>query len=238
VDFSQVVLWIAENLLTLYATDPQVKLFLDNVEFHVIPIVNVDGYTFSWTSTRLWRKNRRPNAGGSFGVDTNRNFEGPFWCEFGASKTPSSETFCGAAPFSEPETQAVSTYIKSNGPFLGFIDYHSFSQLVMRPFGYQQTPAPPTEAALKVVGDGYSATIRNSSGKIYVSQSGWQLYLTTGGVRDWNYNAAGTTWPYTVELRPDENAQNGFILPPAEIRPTGSENWDAFKWWVNRIVFG
>eukprot|EP01113_Clastostelium_recurvatum_P004483 TRINITY_DN1197_c0_g1_i1.p1 TRINITY_DN1197_c0_g1~~TRINITY_DN1197_c0_g1_i1.p1 ORF type:complete len:452 (+),score=113.63 TRINITY_DN1197_c0_g1_i1:65-1357(+) len=230
-----VVTYIAENLATQYATDPEVAALLDNTEFHFIPLLNVDGYNFTWTSTRLWRKNRRLNTGSTYGVDLNRNWDGVNWCEYGASKTPSSDTYCGTAPFSEPETTASSGYFRNNGPFVGAVDYHSYSQLVLRPFGYGQV-TPPDEADLKAVGDEYAAIILRQTQVKYISQPGWQLYLTTGGVRDWWKGYMGIKLAYTVELRPAEGASNGFVLPPDQIAPTAQENWAAFKYFAKQAI--
>lgn len=60
------VLWIANELLTKYNTDPIVKKLVDNLEFHVFPVLNVDGYEFTHTRDRMWRKTRRPNPGKIF----------------------------------------------------------------------------------------------------------------------------------------------------------------------------
>jgi len=225
------VLLITENLVTLYATDANVKALLDRIEFHIIPLLNVDGYTFSWTQDRLWRKNRKLVTGTTYGVDLNRNWQGVSWCEFGASKAPDSETYCGTAPFSEPETKVSSAFSLANGPYAGAIDYHSYSQLVLRPWGYTTT-LPSDEAVLKVVGDGYSAAVRNYSGLIYTSEPSWQLYYTTGTASDyWKGFGTFTKYSYTVELRPTGNP--GFVLPPAQIIPTGQENYEAFKYFAN-----
>jgi hypothetical protein len=50
--------WIANQLVTLYGKDAQITNFVDNIEWTIIPIVNVDGYVYTWTTDRMWRKNR------------------------------------------------------------------------------------------------------------------------------------------------------------------------------------
>jgi len=223
------VIYITEQLLSTYATDP---VLLDNIEFVIVPLINADGYTFTWTNNRLWRKNRRPNTGGSFGVDLNRNWD-DHWGGEGSSSNPTSETYHGTAPFSEPESKAVADYITRTGPFLGAIDYHSYSQLVLRPYGWTTTP-PPNEALAKVVGDGIAARILATSGVVYTSEPSWQLYYTAGTAQDWYYAPAKIPLSYTIELR--DTGNYGFELPPAQIIPTGNENWVAFKYFATFIL--
>ena len=94
---------------------------------------------YAWTTNRLWRKNRRNNGGGVYGVDLNRNWNDHWWhsiiclpnCFEGVEQdllgmrsdfvqepnchlsVPSSDTYRGTAAFSEPESAAVSDYISS-----------------------------------------------------------------------------------------------------------------------------
>ena len=67
-------LYFSNYLLENYGTDPLVTDLVDNVEIFIVPVVNVDGYIYSWTTDRWWRKNRRNNGDGSWGVDLNRNW--------------------------------------------------------------------------------------------------------------------------------------------------------------------
>jgi len=66
--------FFARELVTGYGEDPEVTALLDGVKYLLVPIVNPDGYVYSWTTDRMWRKNRRDNGDGSFGVDPNRNW--------------------------------------------------------------------------------------------------------------------------------------------------------------------
>lgn len=152
-------LYIITQLITLYQSDPTVKALLDSTQFYFVPLVNVDGYAFTWTGSnnRLWRKNRRLNTGGSYGVDLNRNWD-DHWGTVGTSHTPSSDTYCGTAAFSEPESKAVSSYSLSVGPIVGAIDYHSYSQLILRPYGWTTDLPPGTILSLSLssIETGYS----------------------------------------------------------------------------------
>jgi hypothetical protein len=99
---------------------------------------------------RFWRKNRRKNPGGSFGVDLNRNWD-DHWSEYGASSYEFSNTYHGPSPFSEPETKAVSDFILSKNNRVAGIDFHSYSQLILRSWGYKWDDSP-NEVVLKELG--------------------------------------------------------------------------------------
>lgn len=52
---------------------------LDSFEMIVVPVLNPDGYVWSWEKDRMWRKNRQPNKSilpipGCVGTDLNRNW--------------------------------------------------------------------------------------------------------------------------------------------------------------------
>jgi len=228
------VMYLTTKLLENYGVDPLVTVLVDTVEFVIIPLVNPDGYEYSFTNERLWRKNRKKNTGGSFGVDLNRNWN-DHWGGTGSSKTPTSDTYCGTAPFSEPEALAVSNYFSSlnlKGNVLGAIDYHAYGQLVLRPYGWT-TKNSPDESSLKILGDGISYEIKRNSGLTYTSEKASQLYVTTGSADDWWYQN-GAWGVFTIELR--DTGRYGFVLPASQIVPTGEESWASFKYYVSTVI--
>ena len=110
-------------------------------EIWVAPMVNPDGHEHTRDENRLWRKNRRPNPDGTFGVDPNRNY-GYMWGTLDvttSSHVPSDETYVGPRAFSEPETRRSATLLRANC-FAGVITYHSYSQLILYPWGYTEKP--------------------------------------------------------------------------------------------------
>jgi len=228
------VMFVTERLLERYGTDPVVTELLDNLEFVIVPLSNPDGYEYAFTGNRLWRKNRRKNSDGSYGVDLNRNWN-DHWGGSGSSGVPSSDTYRGTAAFSEPESLAISNYITAHnyyGNILAAIDFHSYSQLVLRPYGWT-TKNCPDNTALKILGDGVSYEIQRQSGKIYTSQRSIDLYITTGTASDWYYQE-GIWGAYTIELR--DTGQYGFILPPAQIIPTGEEIWASMMYFCRAVL--
>lgn len=128
-------------LLENYESNAKVKYLVDNLEMYFIPCVNPDGYIFNENQEPsgggLWRKNRRDNGDGSFGVDLNRNY-GYQWGidDLGSSPNSFSSTYRGTAAFSEPETRAVKYLCKQNN-FKIALNYHSFSNVLLYPEGYQ-----------------------------------------------------------------------------------------------------
>ena len=127
-------------LLENYATDPKVKNIVDNTELYFIPIVNPDGYLYNQQTNPngggMWRKNRRNNGDGTFGVDPNRNYAYQWGLNnTGSSPTTSSETYRGTGPFSEPETQMMRDFVQSHN-FVNAFNNHAYSNLMLRPWGY------------------------------------------------------------------------------------------------------
>ncbi|XP_065196663.1 carboxypeptidase B-like [Sycon ciliatum] len=219
-------MYIVDYLVNSYHTDTRVRELLDTIEFVVVPFTNPDGYTYTWNGDRLWRKNRRINAGSTCrGVDQNRNYNS-HWNEGGSSSNPCSETYHGPGPASEPETQNTQNYFRENFPIVGAIDWHSYSQLILRPWGYTSQDSPD-ESRLSSLGSTMRSLILSVHGMSYTSQKSIGLYPTSGTASDWFYDyeanegnpfrAAG----YTVELR--DTGRYGFLLPPTEIIPTGQE---------------
>jgi hypothetical protein len=219
--------YIFNEFLTKRESDPVIKNILDKVEIIFIPIVNPDGYKYTQTQ-RLWRKNRNGS-----GVDLNRNF--PFrWGGPGASTNPNSDTYRGKSAGSELETQAITNYYSAQGPIAGGIDWHSYSELILRPYGDTKNDSPH-EALHKQLGDGIRDKIKQNRGKVYTSQKSIDLYATSGTANDWFYGAKGS-YGYTIELSPNSGAFNGFVLPPSEIVPVGKDLTPAAIYFIEFVL--
>jgi murein tripeptide amidase MpaA len=232
--------YIINELLTNYANNGTETAVMDSVVFYVIPIINPDGYSYTWTNDRLWRKNRNPNDGAACsGVDINRNYNS-HWGEGGSSGSACSDTYRGPAFNSELESLTTISFFKQAAPSLMAIDFHSYSQLILRPYGWTRTDAPD-EALLKEIGDGMRDEIAAVFGTRYTSQKSIDLYVTTGTTSDWFYDEEATSYNagfraagYTLELR--DTGRYGFQLPPDQIIPSGQETLPAIIYAVQRIV--
>lgn len=134
-------------LLENYATNPEIQYIVDNEELYFIPCVNPDGYVYNETTNPggygYWRKNRRDNGNGTFGVDLNRNY-GYFWGNdnIGSSPNPNSETYRGPEAFSEPETRSVRDFCRAHN-FVFTLNYHTSGNLLIYPWAYSDSPADP-----------------------------------------------------------------------------------------------
>jgi murein tripeptide amidase MpaA len=216
-------MFIADRLIALEGTDARVTALLARAWIDVIPVCNPDGYVYSWTTNRLWRKNRRNNGDGSFGVDLNRNWAFQ-WGGGGASTNPADETYRGPSAFSEPESAALRDYFISRTTLAGHIDFHAYSQLVLSPWGYTATP-PANNAAFLLLGNEMKDAIARTSGKSYtVGPIASTLYVASGSSVDHAYGQHGVP-SYTIEVR--DTGSYGFVMPVSELVPNAEENFAA-----------
>jgi carboxypeptidase T len=232
------VAYLLARHLANNAGQTPVRDWLQIGELWVAPMVNPDGHEYSRTIDRLWRKNRRRNPDGSIGVDPNRNY-GYMWGTLDvntSSHVPRDETYVGPRAFSEPETRAVRNLV-ARELFRGVITYHSFSQLILYPWGYTEKPAPDATAGLEMasVATQMQQEIHAVHGSTYAPKQSSQLYPTAGDTTDWTYGEYGIP-SFTIELRPDSVERGGFILPPGEIQPTFEENLPAAERFIELFL--
>lgn len=203
----------AEYLVTNYNVDPDVTWILDNQEIHLMLHTNPDGRKQAETGIS-WRKNTNQNYCGatstSRGADLNRNFNFQWGCCGGSSSSACAETYRGPTAASEPETQAVQNYLRAifpdqRGPLLTdpapadatgvYIDLHSYSELVLWPWGFTSTVAP-NGTAFQTLGRKF-AYFNN-----YTPEQSIGLYPTDGTTDDFAYGDLGVAG-FTIELGTD-----------------------------------
>ena len=110
-----------DHVLKNFGTDPRVSAALTKNTLYMVPCLNPDGFEYSRTHFSFWRKNRRDNKDGTFGVDLNRNFS----VGFVKNKDTSSNVYGGPEPFSEPETRAIRDFVDTHPNITIALDYHS-----------------------------------------------------------------------------------------------------------------
>lgn len=223
-------LWIAEQLIEGYGVDSQITALVDSLDWHIVPVSNPDGYQWTHTDFRLWRKNRRINQNLTLGVDLNRNW-GYEWGggpPGSSDTTPSSDIFRGTSAFSEPENRNVRDYFQTIPMLRGTIDLHTYSQLILGAWAYDDTIVPPREQELRLVQEDMEATMNATNGVIYQAGLGVDqlLYTADGTNPDWMFGVLGAqSWTY--ELR--DTGLFGFELPANQIIPTATEAFAGIK---------
>ncbi|XP_032081575.1 mast cell carboxypeptidase A-like [Thamnophis elegans] len=220
--------WFVKEAISTYGKDRDMTYILDNMNFYIVPIINIDGYVWSWTQqNRFWRKNRS-NASRSncIGVDINRNFD-VAWSTADSSRNPCEETYCGSAPESEPETKAVASFIRSHlSSIKGYLTMHSYSQMILFPFGYTYEKTANYKELNELAKRAVKA-IASLYGKEYnYGTSASTIYLSSGCSDDWVFNQ-GINYSFTFELR--DKGKYGFLLPESQIKPTCQEIMLAVK---------
>jgi len=226
-------MWIAREFVEKYGIDSEITNLVDSLDWYILPVFNVDGYEFTWTTDRLWRKTRSINEGSPCnGTDPNRNWDF-HWSEVGASNIPCADTYCGSAPFSEIEVESVVEYLSAL-PLAAYFAYHSYGQMYMTPYGYT-ADLPADYDLLKAAGDEAVNAISDFNGMSYECSTIESLVgLASGSSVDYVYGVLGLTYSYGIELR--DEGQNGFVLPESEIRPTAEESIEALKIIAGHVI--
>lgn len=220
------VTYLINQLLT--STVPEIQALANDYDWYFFPVVNPDGYFHTFEVDRLWRKNRKP-YGLFVGVDLNRNFDSN-WNGSGSSADPLQFDFAGSNFNSEPEVKCLSAFLaenKASQRIETFISLHSYSQLIMFPYGHTEVPVD-NYADLKAIGEAAAAAIKARHGQEYKSGSiNETIYPSSGGSSDF-VRSLGIQISYTFELRPAPDATEMFILPASQITAVGEETTAAF----------
>ncbi|MDX2525862.1 M14 family metallopeptidase [Streptomyces europaeiscabiei] len=229
----EMALYLLNELTSDYGTDSRVTNMVNNREIWIIPDVNPDGgeYDVATGSYRSWRKNRQPNSGSSsVGTDLNRNWNYRWGCCGGSSGSTSSDTYRGTAAESAPEVKVVANFVRSRvvggvQQIRTGVDFHTYSELVLWPFGY--TTANTTT--------GMTADDRNAfatvGGKMaasngYTPEQSSDLYITDGSIDDWLWGNQ-KIFAYTFEMYPGSAGGGGFYPPDEVIARETARNRDA-----------
>jgi len=220
--------WIGHASVTfmmneLVENDDQHPDLTENLDWYLLPVVNPDGYLFTQTDNRFWRKTRSLNLGGCYGTDANRNW-GFHWGTGGSSSDPCSDTYMGMEAFSEVENRNVRDFLLAHKDTIKFYNnIHSYSQLVLLPWGWGYDLPDNYDDLLAVATIGAEA-LKATHGETYeVGCIPCMLYVASGGSLDWTLGEAGIPYSYGMELR--DTGSYGFLLPPEQIIPTGEEVW-------------
>ena len=206
-----------DQLTNGYGVNPQITQAVDENEIWIAPVWNPDGYSYVFTNNNLWRKNRRNNGNGTFGVDLNRNYPFGWNAPCGGSTNTGSCTYRGPSAASEPETQLMIAF-SADVRFAKVIDFHSSGREIL--YAYSCNPTP-FAAFLRSDGirisnaAGYNGRFRSPSaeGEHYE----WQL-------------AAYGNWAYLLETA------TAFQPPIASANAEATQVWGGMLAMLNRAI--
>ncbi|MGI5457445.1 M14 family metallopeptidase [Streptomyces sp. CA-249302] len=229
----EMALYLLNQLTSGYGSDSRVTNMVNSREIWIVPDLNPDGgeYDIATGSYRSWRKNRQPNSGSSYvGTDLNRNWNYRWGCCGGSSGSTSSETYRGTAAESAPEVKVVANFVRSRvvggvQQIKSGIDFHTYSELVLWPYGYTYSDTATgmtadDNAAFKAVGQKMAA----SNG--YTAEQSSDLYITDGTIDDYLWGVY-KIFSYTFEMYPTSSSGGGFYPPDEVIAAQTSRNRDA-----------
>ncbi|MFJ1972175.1 M14 family metallopeptidase [Streptomyces sp. NPDC087903] len=229
----EMALYLLRELGAGYGSDSRVTSMVNSREIWIVPDLNPDGgeYDIASGSYRSWRKNRQPNSGSSYvGTDLNRNWNYKWGCCGGSSGSTSSETYRGTSAESAPEVKVVSDFVRGRvvggkQQITAGIDFHTYSELVLWPFGYTYS-----DTATGMTADDYNAfkTVgqKMAASNGYTAEQSSDLYITDGSIDDYLWGTQ-KIFDYTFEMYPSSSSGGGFYPPDEVIERETSRNRDA-----------
>jgi len=211
-----VLMYAIWYLLENYGTDPECTYLINNRELYFVPVVNPDGFLYNIQTNPggggMWRKNRRNNGGGIYGVDLNRNYTYQWgYDNQGSSPNPSSSTYRGPSAGSEPETQTMMGFISAHN-FRTGMTIHSSAGVYLTAYGYDNVPPDPLDVHME-----YLAEAARFNGYDYGTC--YQImYASNGRTQDWQLHDEGI-----INIEP-EVGHHGFWPSIQYIMPEAAEN--------------
>ncbi|NPB03063.1 MAG: hypothetical protein GXO39_01425 [Thermotogae bacterium] len=235
----EITMFFIDTLLRGYGTDPEITDFINNLDIYVVPLVNPDGYYYSHDlGNTMWRKNRRyfPEFG-SYGVDLNRNYLGSSNTDprgshctptAGTTNYPSDDVYCGPLAFSEAEIAGIRAFVESHPNIVAAINYHTYSGVVLYPWGYTSSSAPDAFLLYALADSMASQMVTENNNPYSAVQAPDIGYTATGDSDDWEYGWSifSSGYPmiaFTVE------ACEQFQPPTSQLDQIVRENWKGMK---------
>uniref|UniRef100_A0A034W5T7 Zinc carboxypeptidase A 1 n=1 Tax=Bactrocera dorsalis TaxID=27457 RepID=A0A034W5T7_BACDO len=223
-------LYVIQQLVENYEQNSRL---LTNYDWIIVPLLNPDGYEYSHTRERMWRKTRKPVTKFCAGTDGNRNFDF-HWGEVGASNSACADTFRGPTAFSEPEMQALRDLMHSlTGRAKFYLTLHSYGNYLLYPWGYTSA-LPENWHDIDDIASAGAAAIKTATGTEYtVGSSTNVLYAAAGGSDDYALGKARIPISITMEL---PSAGQQFDPPLSKIEELASETWIGIKAMAEKVI--
>lgn len=209
------LMFFMHYILQYYSTDAEIQAIVDQTELYFIPVLNPDGYEYNRQTNPngggMWRKNRRNNGNGTYGVDLNRNY-GFQWGynNTGSSPTTSSDTYRGPSAFSEPETQMVRDFCVAH-QFVTALNDHAYGNYLVLPWGYINSV--PESTLFSSIGDDLNTCNNYLVGNPYATVG----YSTNGSSDDWMYGEQSTKSKIYAMTPEIGTSADGFWPPSSKI---------------------
>ncbi|KAJ4306511.1 putative metallocarboxypeptidase ecm14 [Collariella sp. IMI 366227] len=169
------VTYLLWSVVTSYGNEQSITKLLEELDVVFIPVLNVDGYEYTWQTDRLWRKSRQQTkmrVCRGFDLDHAFGYE---WDAVKHQSDPCSESYGGDEPFQAVEASALAKWAKNEteygAKFVAFLDLHSYSQQVLFPYAYTCSVDPPNLENLEELAVGLAKTMRLSRGEPYTVTS-------------------------------------------------------------------
>ncbi|KAK4460214.1 putative metallocarboxypeptidase ecm14 [Cladorrhinum samala] len=247
------VTYLMWSFITTYAREPMITKILQHFDIIFIPVLNPDGYEYTWRTDRLWRKSRQQTKlRFCRGLDLDHAF-GYEWESANLHADPCSDSYGGDSPFQAVEASELAKWARnqteSGVKFVGFLDLHSYSQQVLFPYAYTCSVDPPNLENLEELAVGLAKAIRLSSGQSYgvasacegavdrsrrASDSLTRVEAGGGSAIDWFYHELQARYSYQIKLR--DTGSYGFLLPSENIVPAGEEILNALKYFGDFLL--
>ena len=185
-------------------SNPRVDSLVQTRDIWILPVANPDGYEYTFTGDRLWRKTRSPQAGGAFGVDMNRNHRQNWGLDdVGSSPDPTSDVYRGPSPASEIETRNIEAFHAAHPPVVS-VSYHTYAGLLLfSPSAVYGQLSADLPVYRTLAGTNQRSAVKDNlpgSERTYDSpNTAWTLYVTNGEYNDWASAKYGTI-SFTPEI--------------------------------------
>lgn len=231
-------LYVVLKLLESYKENTE--SLLSKFNFIIVPSLNPDGYVYTWTQDRLWRKNRQSSASSDcVGIDIDHSF-GFHWST--SREGPCGDEYSGKKPLDAVEARIWDSFmqqINTTHQIVAYIDLHSYAQEILYPYAYSCDESPLDEENLIELAYDMSKAIRLLEGRLYDALPACvenDLDLTpdfgSGTALDYMYHYKAR-WAYQIKLR--DTGNHGFLLPSKYIEPVGNEVFSAINYLVNFV---
>ncbi len=219
------LIYTMERLTENYGVDTMITRLIDSNELFIVPVANPDGLVYNEITAPsgggMWRKNRRDNGDGSFGIDLNRNFDF-YWGynNIGSDPNPSDICYRGPFPFSEPETQVLRDFCISR-QFCIIVDNHAYSNVHMYPWGPLDFGLTPDSLEFMEIGAAMASQTGYPYGTCYQTIN----YEVNGCSFDWYYGEQTTKVKSFAVSTEIGSSYEGFWPPASSIQPLCHENY-------------